>query len=1051
MKYLRKKYFFLLLLFLPCIRQSAFAQAPSYIQKYRDEERGNVENRKQGIMDGNLVRTLYDNVGQVGDWPNQPSGEWPKGSGHSYLDGVAVIVGARLNYNGKIITPMETQYREWMDRDPTTQTLWGWEPVSGYMSPSATHPAQNRDTTSFPEHWPRSLFSQLNYTEQEAAKWDGYWYGYFGRGVTNADFETFYVMDDAQDREYARQPYGYWPIVDTIYTKSVFTGNDTTYLQIDSTRGGLGLRVEVRGFQWSHVLAEDIIFWHYDIINLSNSDYNNAVFGFYSDPGVGGTESQNNSALFDSRIDLAYAWNPSGIGTPGNWKTGFFGYAYLESPGNTTNGIDDDEDGMVDEKRDDNIDNDHDWKTYTDLNLNNKWDSDEPLNDDVGADGVGPFDPQYNGPDKGEGDGMPTHGEPNFDETDKDESDQIGLTAMSILSLDPSGKNFNDDPTLYKRMTSGFSDTLVQNSNISMYFSSGPFPLKRFHRDRFSMALAFGSDLTDLVFNKNTVQAIYNANYNFSQPPITPHLTAISGDKKVYLYWDNNAEQSFDKFLQKKDFEGYSIYRSTEPEFEEVKRITDTDGEPKYWKPLARFDLVDSISGSDPVGINGAHFNRGSNSGLRHSFVDSTVQNGMKYYYAVVSYDQGDPHYGTTGLQPTECPKIISVDYSGTLKFVDINCAVVVPNAASAGYIPPGVEGNISSVKQGIGTGSLRINVVDPTSIRDNATYRVLFHSAGTMPGYKTNSLDVIRFYQSSTDTIVKHQSSAAVSNNNFSSPFEGLILSILNDTVVTVIDTSIGWVIGTSNIVMNVEEDKSNAALDYAWPSNYEIRFYGSDTIPTAFDAPPEYPKMKVPFSIKNITQGTTVSCIVHDADGNGKFSVGDTIRIIDGYVDDTNFKLTWKISYGKPESGTSVLPQAGDKFIFKTRKPLYEGDYFEFTTKGQRVDKGIAKNSLNKIKVVPNPYIGTAKWEPRTLYQSGRGDRKIEFTNLPQQCTVRIYTMAGALIKTLKKDSPIIDGSLDWNLVTDDGLDIAYGIYIFHVDAPTVGEYIGKFAVIK
>jgi hypothetical protein len=133
------------------------------------------------------------------------------------------------------------------------------------------------------------------------------------------------------------------------------------------------------------------------------------------------------------------------------------------------------------------------------------------------------------------------------------------------------------------------------------------------------------------------------------------------------------------------------------------------------------------------------------------------------------------------------------------------------------------------------------------------------------------------------------------------------------------------------------------------------------------------------------------------------------------------------------------------------KTRKPFYEGDYFEFTTRGQRVDAGLAKASLNNIKVVPNPYIGTAKWETRTLYQSGRGERKIAFIHLPQECTVRIYTMAGVLVKTLTKSSPIHDGSLEWNLVTEDGMDIAFGMYIYHVDAPGIGEHIGKFAVIK
>jgi len=34
---------------------------------------------------------------------------------------------------------------------------------------------------------------------------------------------------------------------------------------------------------------------------------------------------------------------------------------------------------------------------------------------------------------------------------------------------------------------------------------------------------------------------------------------------------------------------------------------------------------------------------------------------------------------------------------------------------------------------------------------------------------------------------------------------------------------------------------------------------------------------------------------------------------------------------------------------------------------------------------------------------------------------------------------------------LVSKDGMDIAYGLYIYHIDAPDIGEKISKFAVIK
>ena len=36
-------------------------------------------------------------------------------------------------------------------------------------------------------------------------------------------------------------------------------------------------------------------------------------------------------------------------------------------------------------------------------------------------------------------------------------------------------------------------------------------------------------------------------------------------------------------------------------------------------------------------------------------------------------------------------------------------------------------------------------------------------------------------------------------------------------------------------------------------------------------------------------------------------------------------------------------------------------------------------------------------------------------------------------------------------WDLTTKDNFPLAYGVYIFHVDAPGIGEKLGRFAVIK
>jgi len=1034
----------LILLFV--LIEYSFSQIPPQIQLYRDEPKGNIQYRREGVMDGNQIRTLFYNNGEVGQWPYQPSGEWPKGSGHSYLDGVCVLIASEVTAPGnrQKIHPLESSYREWMDKDPVTGEIWGLEPVPGYVNPSSTKPAINTDPKSWPLIWPRAL----NLTPE----WNGYWYGYFGRGVMNSDFETFFVMDDSRDKEFTRAPYLYFPIA------------------ADSDRGGLGLRVEVRGFQWSHVLAEDIIFWHYDIVNISDFDYPITVFGFYTDCGVGGTnDSGDDCASFDLKLDLAYCYDYDGIGVPDAWKTGMYGYAYLESPGNPWNGIDDDEDGIIDERRDDGIDNDGDWIPYTDMNGNGKWDREEnePLNDDLGKDGVGPWDRQYNGPDEGEGDGIPTDGEPHFDKTDKDESDQIGLTAVSIYRLGEGGTGGGwpkDDESMWLKMVAGTFDTSLQRSNISMVFSSGPFPLYKGLRERFSMALVFGENLSDLVFNKETVQQIYNANYNFSKPPLKPKLTAVPGDGKVFLYWDNVAEESRDPFLgyegndprkgYKKDFEGYLIYRSQEPEFNDIKVITDSRGLPRYWKPIAQFDKIDGIKGPDPVGINGAHFWRGDDSGLQYSYVDTDVKNGVTYYYACVSYDMGDPNYGTTGLQPSECTKIITVDYAGNVQFVDINCAVVTPNAPVAGYVPPQILGDTKRVIEGVGTGSLQFHIYNPQVVEEGNQYEFIFKSTNVYPLYKTLGYDIVRKKGSEVDTILRVDS-AYIGEGRVSPPFDGLAVTVLNDTAITVIDSLTGWLVGNSNLVMNVFPDQT-PIRGVPWPADYEITFYDSPADTCYISSPPLYRRFPVNFKVWNKTEQKYCKIAVQDRDQSQSLSIGDVMQILefkDKIVTPANIRFAWNITYNSPLNPNiqPVFPKGGDKFVITTRKPFKNGDKFVVTTKAATTDNSLAKTQLSKIDVVPNPYLGAAAWEKRNLNTTGRGERKIDFINLPSKCTIRIYTLSGQLIKTIHKDSGYLDGTVSWNLITDDGMEAAYGVYVYHVEAPGIGEYIGKFALIK
>ncbi|MCB0753489.1 MAG: hypothetical protein KDC52_18600, partial [Ignavibacteriae bacterium] len=65
-------------------------------QRILDKNKGDHNQTRKGFMDGNLAATVYYNFGEIADWENEPSrsGVWPKGTNHTYVDGVAIIVQA---------------------------------------------------------------------------------------------------------------------------------------------------------------------------------------------------------------------------------------------------------------------------------------------------------------------------------------------------------------------------------------------------------------------------------------------------------------------------------------------------------------------------------------------------------------------------------------------------------------------------------------------------------------------------------------------------------------------------------------------------------------------------------------------------------------------------------------------------------------------------------------------------------------------------------------------------------------------------------------------
>ncbi len=100
---------------------------------------------------------------------------------------------------------------------------------------------------------------------------------------------------------------------------------------------------------------------------------------------------------------------------------------------------------------------------------------------------------------------------------------------------------------------------------------------------------------------------------------------------------------------------------------------------------------------------------------------------------------------------------------------------------------------------------------------------------------------------------------------------------------------------------------------------------------------------------------------------------------------------------------------------------------------------DANVQTDALSMIRIVPNPYYAYSGYENSKL------DTRVKVTNLPETCTITIFNMRGGLVKRIKKDNS--DTYVDWTMKNEQGIPIAGGLYLFHIDVPGVGEKILKW----
>jgi len=128
-----------------------------------------------------------------------------------------------------------------------------------------------------------------------------------------------------------------------------------------------------------------------------------------------------------------------------------------------------------------------------------------------------------------------------------------------------------------------------------------------------------------------------------------------------------------------------------------------------------------------------------------------------------------------------------------------------------------------------------------------------------------------------------------------------------------------------------------------------------------------------------------------------------------------------------------------------------------------GAEPNDGFARG---KVGVYPNPYYVRAAWDG-----SAERDKKIYFTNLPSECEIHIYTLAGETVDVLYHSATdqstsgirwyttyggdpmeFSGGEAAWDLISQADQRLATGLYLFAVkDLKTGDIQQGKFVVIR
>jgi hypothetical protein len=614
----------------------------------------------------------------------------------------------------------------------------------------------------------------------------------------------------------------------------------------------------------------------------------------------------------------------------------------------------------------------------------------------------------------------------------------------------------------------------------------------------------YHSAINLLKFYDKTAQSSYNNFFQIPTAPPAPQVSVVNLSNKVVLDWGENltavqATENYGSLGYK--FEGYNVFQLPPPNSTASSVLLatyDVAGD-NILKILD--DYFDATSGE----VTSKVYEFGTDSGIKRSITITTDQvmnvgkalnNGSKYYFAVTAY----------AYNATSIPHHLENPISSITAIPQSSAPGVRSTYATGDTI-------IAAHSKGTSDGSVIVLVVDPTKLTGDQ-YKVAFDTAGGINTWKlidvTKSNSVVLSGQTNQtgDDNYSFVSGMQVKvigpnpgMNTYNIPsgkrdwtfsgadgfglegFSGAIgmgynswyssSSITPDQLHKVlikfaaIDTAYNIVNSSDPNVSSAYRylrHASSAAQDpsfvpfiinptagYAYQDRRSVPF-------AAYDEDNNNKRLDVGFLENNVAGGRVDGKYDPPSSNDGidntdasytrewffifgtNYSTSDNSALATD-VSDNETPLMW---WGTPNMRAANLFAAGDEFEIVPNYVNSLKDEFTFTATASTKSTALAKVDINLINVFPNPYYGV------NTQETSKYARFVTFNHLPATATIRIFNLAGILVRTINHT----DGTQfqQWDLNNDSGLPVASGLYIVYIDMPTIGATkILKTAIIQ